>query len=368
VLFAPKASVGVLVPPRSPAFYNPHAKLSRDISMLLYRAASRMSQQPTTMADSLAGIGARGIRVAVEVPEINEVHINDLNPIAIRYSKASAAANGVLDKCRFTCMDACQFLMQHSSPRKRFHIIDIDPFGTPAPYLDCAMKAVKRNGCISVTATDSPVLCGIYPNVAFRRYNGYSLRTEYCHEVGIRLLLGALARVAMRFDIGILPLFSHNTRHYVRVYVKVIQGVSMAEKALENLGYVNHCFNCGHRSFDERQERTCPACGMLVRIGGPLWIGNLHDEATLDMLISLSCGQHRQFFERAYEELRMPQSYYIPDRLADDLQVSSSSLSKLIEGLKKNGYKASRTVINPKGVRSDAPVSFIKSLIKNLSA
>jgi tRNA G26 N,N-dimethylase Trm1 len=42
-----------------------------------------------------------------------------------------------------------------------FDIIDIDPYGTAAPFLDGACMAVTQGGLLSITCTDMPVLSGV---------------------------------------------------------------------------------------------------------------------------------------------------------------------------------------------------------------
>lgn len=367
ILLIPKLSVEAEVPPRSPAFFNPRAKLSRDVSMLVYSIAAKEASKPVTMADGLAGVGARGIRVAVEVPEVDRVYINDINPTAVRYAKASARLNGVWDKCIFKTMDVCEFLITQASKGERFHIIDIDPFGSPAPYIECALRAIRDDGLLSVTATDTPVLCGIYPKVAYRKYFGYSLKVEYCHELAIRLLIAGLARTAMKLDLGILPIFSHSTQHYVRVYVKASAGAAKAEASMDQLGYMVHCFKCGHRKMAEHPTERCDECGSLAKFAGPLWLGELYDKRALDELITISDGTLRKLFRRAKEELGMPPSYYVLDVVADELQVGSVGPDRLVEALRREGYRATRTAINPRAVKSDAPMKAVKSMVKKLA-
>jgi hypothetical protein len=43
---------------------------------------------------------------------------------------------------------------------KSFDVVDLDPYGTPAMFLDSAMQTVKDGGLMLVTATDMAVLCG----------------------------------------------------------------------------------------------------------------------------------------------------------------------------------------------------------------
>ncbi len=368
-LLVPKASIESNIPPKIPAFYNPQAKLNRDLSIFIYRAIAKKLSRHVRMADSLAGVGARGVRVAVEAPEINEVFMNDLNPIAIDYAKASAKINGVYDKCSFFVMDACHFLIKHSSSKDRFDIVDVDPFGSPVPYLDCVIRAVKDKGLISITATDTAVLCGIYPEVSARKYFGYSLNTEYCHEIGIRLLLGALAYSAMRLDIGILPLFSHSTKHYIRVYATIALGARNANKTRDSLGYILHCFNCFNRKVSSFIEKNCDECSATLRFAGPLWIKGIHDKDFLSYLINNIelTKECKKMIINSLNESDMPPTYYIPDKIADKLQLKVPRSIDIIGAIKDKGYRAIRSSINAKGIKTDAPSSIIIEIIKELN-
>jgi tRNA (guanine26-N2/guanine27-N2)-dimethyltransferase len=90
MLLVPSLSLTDNVPPKNPAFFNPNAKWNRDISMLVYRIQAS-TKYNKTFADSICGVGARGLRASVEVPKIDTVYLNDLNPIAIELAKESAS-------------------------------------------------------------------------------------------------------------------------------------------------------------------------------------------------------------------------------------------------------------------------------------
>ncbi|MCP8305474.1 MAG: tRNA (guanine(10)-N(2))-dimethyltransferase, partial [archaeon] len=53
--------------------------------------------------------------------------------------------------------------------------------------------------------------------------------------------------------------------------------------------------------------------------------------------------------------------------IADDLQVVTPSLNKIMDSIKARGFKATRTVINPKGVKTDAPSPLVVEVIKEIS-
>ena len=178
MLVVPYSSLTAKVLPKVPAFFNPAAKFNRDLSILAYNAFAHSSEKKT-FADSFTGIGARALRVAVEVPEIEQVYCNDINSVAIESAKESAKLNCVTDKCYFSIDEVCKFLLNGDKEGTRFSIVDLDPFGTPAKHVDCMLRAVLDGGLVSITATDTAVLCGVYPKVCLRRYYGRPLNNSY---------------------------------------------------------------------------------------------------------------------------------------------------------------------------------------------
>ncbi len=95
--------------------------------------------------------------------------------------------------------------------------MDIDPFGSPVKYFDCAIRATMHNGLLSVTATDLQVLHGLAKNACKRKYHGTPVKTEYSNEIAIRLIHGCLDIVARRLDVQIVPQFVENDMHYYSI-------------------------------------------------------------------------------------------------------------------------------------------------------
>lgn len=289
-LLVPKESLRTKVPPRTPAFFNPAARLSRDISILIYTSFIRMNSSQfkngqITLADAFSGVGARSIRVAKEIPGIDKVILNDLNPIALNAARESARINHVTDKCLYSQKDIHEFLnARNSNKRERYVIVDLDPFGSPSQYADSVLRAVTDGGLVSVTATDTAVLFGKYPKVCYRKYYSKPINCNYSNEIAVRILISFLGLVAGRMDLSIEPLFAHSHRHYSRVYLRVRVSSNEANKLSDNFGYITHCFNCGDRRkhpFTFQLPLLCSICGRNIRndrngkkinIAGPLWI------------------------------------------------------------------------------------------------
>ena len=364
-LLVPRDSLKVNAPPRQPAFFNPRARISRDFSIIAYETFLQKFKGPKIFLDSLAGIGARSIRVANEIELIERVFVNDANPKAIEIAMSAAKLNNIM-KCDFSENEACRFLSLHSKRDNRGAIVDIDPFGSPTRFLDCGIRATSHGGLLSVTATDLPVLHGLYQDACKRKYYGIPIRTEYGNEIAIRLILGCIHLVAARLDVQIVPLFVQTNMHYYKVYVKVL----VRTDSQENMGYIVHCKNCGHRKTQNEKGLSCEICGQKVESAGPLWIGDIFDkvfvtamlEEQKKFLVDKSC---QKTLLKCQTEIGMPCTYFTLDEIARKKQCAPLSLSKIIENLQKEGFKASQTSLNTSGFRTDARIDKILKIFQN---
>ena len=286
-LLVPSSALSQSVPPKNPAFFNPNAKWNRDISMLVYKVYTSSSKNKT-LADSICGVGARGLRASVEVPQIETIYFNDLNPIAIEFAKESAKLNQVQDKCIFKTNEVCKFLNFEEREIRRFDIVDLDPFGSPSPYVDCVLRSVSNGGLISITATDTAVLCGVYPSVCYRKYYGFPIRSEYSNEIGVRLLVSFIALNATRFDLSVVPYFCHSNLHYLRVYLKIIFSSSLANTVSSKIGFIKHCKKCKSRRVEKIREQNfvCDLCGAKCIVAGPLWIDSIFDSGFVNSMLN----------------------------------------------------------------------------------
>jgi tRNA (guanine26-N2/guanine27-N2)-dimethyltransferase len=361
----PQSSLTEKVPSKTPAFFNPAAKLNRDLSVLAYRAfAPSLSYK--TFADSFTGVGARALRVAVEVPNIERVYGNDVNSVAIEAAKEAAKINSVEDRCHFSIDEVCKFLLHGDGEGERFGIVDLDPFGTPAKHIDCVLRAVLDGGLISITATDTAVLCGVYPEVCLRRYYGRPLNNSYGNETAIRLLLSLIALTASRLELSIRPLFVHATMHYMRVYASVSVSSSEANDVFNNIGYVTHCFQCGHRfKAQEYGNVKCELCGSTVRIGGQLWTGSFHDKEFVKKMLGQDPDrQCKKVLDVAAEEASGIPYYFRADEISARLRTNPHSVQKIIEKLESAGFVASRSALNTGAFKTDARIDQILSVLK----
>ncbi len=384
-LLVPSKALTQKEPPKFPAFFNPAAKFNRDISILIYRHSIDQSRKNITFVDSMCGLGARGVRVAKEIPQIQKVVFNDFNMLSAQTAKVNAMINNIYHKSDFYTFEICSFLSANANFDNRATVIDLDPFGTPAPFLDCILRGVENDGLISITATDTAVLQGVYPKVCYRKYYGIPLRTRYSLEIGTRLLLSCTALVASRLDLFINPIFAHSYRNYIRIYCKVSKSNNMANKISDKLGYILHCFECGYRGLMTKSpfDIDCPLCQKKMRIGGPLWASHIFDKNVIFKILSEVLESEsrmireskfvkqnknpiKRFFEIASKELDHIPYHYNSDEFGKIMKNSTYPLSKIIDKLILNGYNSTPTVFSSTGFKTEASIREIKSSLSNL--
>ncbi|HJK00586.1 MAG TPA: tRNA (guanine(10)-N(2))-dimethyltransferase, partial [Methanocorpusculum sp.] len=319
-------------PGTAPVFYNTKMEFNRDMTVLLLSCIS-----PENYLDAMAATGVRGLRVSHEtgIPAI----INDRDPAAVAMIEENAERIG--GDIRVTCDDANRLMCT-----ERFDAIDLDPFGTPAPFLDAASRSAKRY--LFVTATDTAPLCGAHLKAGLRRYFATPKNTEYHAEVGLRMMMGAMAKELVKYDRGMEPILSFAKNHYFRSHVRVLGRVTAAEATMDQIGFVMQCPKCLYRAEQKGsllpRSHTCPYCGAETEAIGPLWMGPLQDKeiisSLLEKLPSMQFGTAKQMDKLISQLLREPQtcSFYDYHVVSRNLRVSLPAMDEMLDGLNDLGY------------------------------
>lgn len=339
-----------------PVFYNPRMRLNRDATVLLLQALV-----VTGYLDAMGATGVRGLRVAHEcgVP----VTINDQSSRAMELIRRNADA--VDPGIRVTHSDANVLLSS-----ERFDCVDLDPFGTPAPFVDAAARSAQRY--LFVTATDTAPLCGAHKKAGIRRYFSMPLNTEYHAEVGLRTLLGFVTREVVKYDRGIEPLFCFASHHFVRLHLRIRDGADPADRALARIGYLHQCPLCAYREEQQGvlpEHRSCPKCREPLTPVGPLWLGAICDPDLLTRMESLlpgdspkTCRELTRLLVLCKEEFASS-SFYDYHRLAKSLRVSPPQIEAFLCRIREKGFTATRTHFSGTGVKTDAPLETIIGLM-----
>jgi len=364
-------------PSKAPVFYNPVMEFNRDVAVLALQAYQTSVNREISVCEPLTSTGIRGIRFAVEVRGVKKVLVSDINEKAFKLAKHNVQMNRLEEQVVVKNEDANCLLSCHGAPRMRFDVIDVDPFGSPVPYMDSAVRALRNNGLLALTATDMAPLCGVHPKACIRKYTGKPLRTEYCHELAVRLLAGNLAVMAAKYDIGIRILFSHSTDHYVRIYGKITYGAKKADESVKSLGYVLHCFNCFHREtarefFSEKLSRKCKECGATMDIAGPLWLKEIANRQFCEVMEEESEYMTFRNSERIQRTLGLIRNeadasvtYYVLDKISDKLALPTPPVNTMLNILRENGFQAIPTHFNSRGIRTDAAAIKIAEFLRD---
>ncbi|MHA1594507.1 MAG: tRNA (guanine(10)-N(2))-dimethyltransferase [Candidatus Baldrarchaeia archaeon] len=376
--FAP--DMEIFEPTEAPVFYNPEMELSRDISVLALQAYKDMLNREMSVCEPLSGCGIRGLRYAKEVNGTVKVVINDKNPIAAKLMALNVKLNNLEDKVQVFNREACALMLELAEKSTRFEVVDIDPFGSPSPFLDSAFKVIKsRTGMLCLTATDMAPLCGVHKNACIRKYGSVPLRVEYCHELAVRILISYVVREAAKYEIGVEPLFAYYYRHHVRVFLKLSEGAGRADKSIRNLGYVLHCRDCNHREVVEEVVPSkidkCVECGsQKVEIGGPIWTKNIISKDFCSKMMDVFGSKHLGKGKRVEKMLRLaileanaPPFYHIIPLLSKQAGVTIPPKKMLIEHLRSLGYIAVETHFNPNAIKTNANRGELVKIIKELT-
>jgi tRNA (guanine26-N2/guanine27-N2)-dimethyltransferase len=360
-------------PSKAPVFYNPVMELNRDLAILAVQAFRRNLDREISICEPLTGSGIRGVRFAKEVSEAKIV-IGDLTERAYKLALRNVELNEVNDRVSVEHVEANCLLSCRGAPKQRFDVVDIDPFGCPVPYLDSAIKAMRNNGLLAVTATDLAPLCGVHSKACFRKYGGKPLRTEYCHELAVRLLSGCLLTIAARHGIGMRIMFSYSQAHYVRVYAQIGYGASKADESLQNLGYILHCFNCFHRESTRHLQgfsMKCPECGSKMDYAGPLWIGKILDKQFCEAMLNenmrsmlKNSGVISKLLSTSAAEADAPITYYVIDDICDKLSLPAPPTEKVKQFIESKGFLTVPTHFNTRGIRTNAPALIMQDFVK----
>jgi tRNA (guanine26-N2/guanine27-N2)-dimethyltransferase len=259
-------------------FYNPVMKLNRDLTVLLFNSIGDKDMQ---ICLPLGGSGVRAVRIAKEVGKgtVKSIAINDISPKAVKAIRKNLKQNSV--DAEVYNKDANLFLLES----KGFDYIDIDPFGTPNPFLDASVVRLARGGILAVTATDTAALAGTSPQACKRKYWAIPLRNEFMHETAIRILIRKVQLIGAQHEKALTPMFSYYSDHYYRIFFRCDKGRKKVDELLESHKYLNY--------DSKTMERKVSEYNIGPQFAGPLWIGQLWDKGLVNIMLQ-NCDKKNQ--------------------------------------------------------------------------
>ncbi|VVB73682.1 tRNA (guanine(26)-N(2))-dimethyltransferase [uncultured archaeon] len=388
------------------AFYNPHMEFSRDFSSLAVAALDGALPDGAKLriCDGMSATGIRGIRYAIENRNVEAVTFVDMDKAACELTAENAKANGLQDFAALSSEPEKKSTVQGGADGGRapifrvveddinhhlyrggekFNFVELDPFGSPVPFIRSALLNLRasKHGFLSVTATDTAVLCGAHQKACIINYGARPLHTYFCHEAAVRVLAGHVVQVAAAMHLGIRPLFLLSKRHYVKGIFEVSKSASAAYDSMMRLGYVSFCPKClAIKTMTKPMlPSICESCGAggtgadggsAPIWGGPMWLGELHDKGVLERM--QQANSERRYGNRVEiantlllmrQEMGMPAFYYDMHAVADHFRAMPKPFDRIVAALQDKGYTVSRTHFNGLAIKTNAPAKDVADAI-----
>ncbi|CAD6447661.1 2f44ac25-7603-4cb4-9f58-b4e4d99f4ad8 [Sclerotinia trifoliorum] len=271
--------------------------------------------------DALSATGLRALRYAQEIPFATSITANDLLPAATKTIELNVKHNKLENKINAVTGNALTHMYsligddsKDGSGSKKYDVIDLDPYGTAAPFLDAAVQAVRDDGgLLCVTCTDAGVWASNgYPEKAYSLYGGVTVKGQHSHEGGLRLILHSIATSAARYGLAMEPLLSLSIDFYARVFVRIYRSPSDVKflagktmmvyncdtgcgawttqmvgknKLVPNKNGIGHFWKHVY-SMGPSAGENCSHCGMRTHLAGPMYGGPLHQPEFVQRILN----------------------------------------------------------------------------------
>uniref|UniRef100_K3Y3A0 tRNA (guanine(26)-N(2))-dimethyltransferase n=1 Tax=Setaria italica TaxID=4555 RepID=K3Y3A0_SETIT len=341
--------------------------------------------------EALAASGLRAIRYALEVDGIGEVTAVDNNEVAVEACKKNIQHNGSLASSKVVpCLaDARFYMLTHP---KEFDVVDLDPYGSPAAFLDSAVQCVADGGLLMCSATDMAVLAGGNAEVCFSKYGSYPLRGKHCHEMALRILLACIESHAIRHKRHIVPIISIHMDFYIRVFVRIFTSASTVKSSPLKLAHVYQCVGCssfhlqniGRINLEDKRHialpnfaptvpEECSECAHKFVMGGPIWSDPIHDKEWASSILSSihvmmdsypAYAKISAILTSVSEELPEAPLFVSLHNLCAILKCTSPTMVMLHSAIRNAGYQTSGSHVDPLALKTNAPMSVIWDIMR----
>ncbi|KAG9244399.1 S-adenosyl-L-methionine-dependent methyltransferase [Calycina marina] len=391
-----------------------------------------------TILDALSATGLRALRYVHEIPFTTSVTANDLLPAATKTINLNVQHNNLDGKIKSITGNAMTHMYNVAGSQmvnkmgrvitgEKYDVIDLDPYGTAAPFLDSAVQGVRDDGgLLCVTCTDAGVWASNgYPEKAYSLYGGIPIKGLHSHEGGLRLILHAIATSAARYGLAMEPLLSLSIDFYARVFVRIHKSAADVKFLAGKTMVVYNCdVGCGAWStqmvgknklspnksgngyfwkhvFEQGPSGSncCEHCGMKRHMAGPMFAGPLHSPHFIKRILAGLPNVSKDTYhttERiegmlnlALEEtlplsegnLNSPTAtsktgkydpatidhypfFFIPSVLAKVIHCITPHENALRGALKNLGYRVTRSHTKPGSIRTDAPWDVVWEIMR----
>ena len=387
--------------------------------------------------DALSATGLRALRYAHEIPFATAITAIDLLHQATDAIKVNVLHNRLEDTIHPVTNDARKYMYNVSGPQApdekgrykgKYDVIDLDPYGTAAPFLDAAVQALNDGGLLCVTCTDAGVWASVgYLEKCHALYGGVPIKGPHSHEGGLRLILHSIALSASRYGLAVEPLLSLSIDFYARVFVRVRRApLEVKLLAGKTMSVYNCDSGCGawstqlHARNKEQKDKKgnifykhvlgqapnaspkCEHCGFRTHLAGPMWAGPLHNPYFIQRILTALPSLDEEVYgtinrikgmlttaleEDLVENVDMNKQasspaasstfpalnpalidhhpfYFIPGALCKVLHCQTPSEDQLRGAFKSMGYRVTRSHTKPGTFKTDAPWGAIWEIMR----
>jgi tRNA (guanine26-N2/guanine27-N2)-dimethyltransferase len=343
-------------------FYNPKMKGLRDISVAYLNSVSKGKE---TLLDSTPATGIRGIRYALEAG-IDDITFVEINNSAYENIIRNLNKNNMQNAVAYN-KSIQEFANSYNGA---FDFIDVDPFGSPAPYIHDLLKVSKDNTVIMITATDTAVLCGAHSNACIKTYSSMPMHNELCHEVGLRILACFIAREAAQFNFGIEVELAIANMHYMRIFVRLNRGANKAVESIKKCGFALYCNKCHNFSYKKgiatSIDDKCSYCNSKMQISGPMWLDSINNKQVVGKMLGMQLNiEEEKLLGTIYKEIDTPFFFAIP-KLTKYMKRGAVSAADVVKVLSEEGYEVSKTHVDNNSIKTNAHIGEIIKVIEKL--
>uniref|UniRef100_A0AAY4F0I5 tRNA (guanine(26)-N(2))-dimethyltransferase n=1 Tax=Denticeps clupeoides TaxID=299321 RepID=A0AAY4F0I5_9TELE len=321
-------------------------------------------QQGLRILEGLAASGLRSVRFALEVPGIRSITANDFSARAASLIARNANFNKVSHLLQASQRDASMLMYESRGRKERYDVIDLDPYGSPSPFLDAAVQAVGDGGLLCITCTDMAVMAGNSGETCYSKYGSVSIKAKFCHEMALRIILHSLDQRAAVYQRYIEPLLSVSVDFYIRVFIKVHTG----QATVKNSASMKYSAATG-----PPVQENCQHCGQKHQLGGPIWAEQLHDVPFVQKVLSAVSSNPTRFgtskriegvLSMVTEELQDVPLYYTLDHLSSTVHCNTPSMLQFRSALLHAGHRVSLSHACKNAVKTDAPSRVMWDLVR----
>ncbi|MBD3259473.1 hypothetical protein GF371_02465 [Candidatus Woesearchaeota archaeon] len=344
-------------------FYNSLMELNRSISIALLKAVNKKNM---IVCLPMAATGIRAIRMLKELPKsaIKEIHINDIDKIAVKNIKENLKLNKLTardKRIKLTNKDGRLLMLEQGG----YDYIDIDPFGSPNTMLDIAILKLARGGIFAVTATDTGALAGTHVRAGLRKYWAKGMKNELMHELGLRMLIRRVQLTGADHEKALFPIYAFATQHYYRVFFICKKGRKLADEVVKEHAYLLYCKKCLSRQFNKINHAVC-CKNIPMQWAGPLWTGQLWDRQLAEKIYK-SLQNDLTYKIKLESEIKDSLLFYDLHKISKYYRFPPPKTEDALGRLKQKKVKAALTHFSDKGIRTNIKIKQFVNIIKKPS-